>query len=120
VSWTGYNDGTVCIDPPCEEQIGPAYGPWDDGVFLSDGSTNWFLGTRTFFGQLPPGGGYYPDGAFQVPSNLLPGLYGVKIWIGYVPGVPSGKIVERNENDNAFIVQGVVTVLPSLSLTVSA
>jgi hypothetical protein len=116
VSWAGDNNDIVCIDPPCPEQIGRAYGPWDDGVFLVSGSTNWFLGTGTFTGQLPPGGGYYSQRAFQIPSNMPPGLYGVKIWIDYVPGVPGGKIVEINENNNTFIVQAAVTVLPSLSL----
>jgi hypothetical protein len=120
VNWTGDNNATLCPDPPlggCPELIGPACCSWDDGVFLVNGSTNWFLGTQPFAGYIPPGGQYYAQATFQVPPNIPPGIYGVKVWIDYVPGVNGGQLIEVNENNNAFTVQNAVTVLPSLSLS---
>lgn len=119
VNWPGANNGTFCIpeDPFCFDIFGPAYGPWDDAVFLFDNSTNRLLGTATFAGWLPPHGGYRQQATFAVPLDLRPGVYGVEIRIDYLPGTNTGHVVEQNELNNTDRISRAVTVLPRLSFT---
>ncbi len=119
VNWSGANNGTYCIpeDPYCPEFFGPAFGPWEDAVFLFNDSTSWLLGTATFGGYLLPHGGYDLQGSFQIPLDLPPGVYGVEIRIDYLDGNDEGRILEHNTQNNADRVPGAVTVLPRPSFT---
>jgi hypothetical protein len=117
VWWKGYNNATACIDPPCAERFGPAFGPWQDAIFLYNSATNILLGTAGFNGSLPIGGGYTNQASFLIATDTPPGLYGIQVWIDYLPGNTNGAVAEQNEQNNTARLPALLTVLPRLSIT---
>ena len=103
VTWSGANNGTICLDPPfgppeCPEVFGPAYAPWNDALFLSN-DTTWdtgdvLLGLVEAARSLPADGGYSASAAFPVPVDIAPGEYRLIVYIDYLAGQQSGRISE--------------------------
>lgn len=118
VHWRGHNNATACVpEIQCVERFGPASGPWQDGVFLFNDTTNFLIGNSTFSGSLAIGGAYTNQGSFVIPTNTTPGLYGVEIRIDYLAGNTNGAVREQDETNNVGRVPNLVAVLPRLSFT---
>jgi hypothetical protein len=119
VHWKGYNNSTVCIPefPPCVERFGPAFGPWQDAVFLFSSATNFLLGTSGFSGSLATGSAYTNQGSFLIPPDTAPGLYGIEIRIDYQAGNTNGVVAEQNEGNNTARIVNLLNVRPPLAIT---
>jgi hypothetical protein len=96
VTWTGANNDTF----PVPGGFGPAYGPWDDGIFLTDSSTNILIGTAQFTGVLTHGQSYNRTMDFTIPTYLPDGTYRVAVKIDYNPTNSAGRVAEANEGNN--------------------
>ncbi|MBN2476038.1 MAG: Ig-like domain-containing protein [Pirellulales bacterium] len=115
VAWTVSNNAVFGIpeEPPLPF-FGPAHGPWDEAVFLSEDGTwdadDLLLGTATFDGVLMPGEGARFEETFQVPEDLAPGDYHVIAYADYVAGDPAGQVEEWNEENNWDVARGTLHV----------
>lgn len=120
LNWLVENNSTWCIDPPCVEFFGPAYGPWQEAVFLSINTIpdtgDILLGTVTFNGVLQPGGAHEVNTQFQVPSDCPPGNYRVIVYGDYVAGQPEGQVEEVDETNNWDDCSEVLRVVSPLLL----
>ncbi len=115
------NNGTVCIpEIPCEEEFGPAYGPWQEAVLLSTDAApdaeDILLGTFTFNGVLQPNGSHEVNTQFQVPSDCPPGNYRVIVYADYVAGQPEGQVEETKETNNWDDCPGTLRVMSFLKV----
>jgi hypothetical protein len=115
------NNATVCIPEfPCEEIFGPAYGPWQEAVFLSIDSVpdpeDILLGTVSFNGVLQPGGAHEVDMQFQIPGDCPTGNYKVIVYGDYVDGQPEGQVQEHKETNNWDACNGRLGIISHLLL----
>lgn len=96
VIWKGINNDTY----PIPGGFGPAYGPWEDGIFLTNGSTNILIGTAGFTGVLTHGQYYDQTVDFVIPNHVPDGTYRIFVKIDYVSTNSAGRVIEANEENN--------------------
>lgn len=107
------NNGTLCIPGPCPEQFGPAYGPWEEAVFIRNTQTaeHILLGTIPFTGVLNPHEVHEGLAYFQVPGDCPPGTYQVIVHGDYDPNDPNGRVSETDEENNREWLSASLTIV---------
>jgi len=117
LTWSVFNNGTMCLPGfPCDEEFGPAHGPWHEAAILSEDSKpdnrDILLGKITFNGILQPSEGHPMQTQFQIPPDCPPGSYNVIVYADYLAGHKDGQIAEADETNNWAACEDKLTVLP--------
>ena len=110
VNWKVCANSAIGIpEMPPPPQFPPAYGPWDDGVYLSSNSTldpcDILIGSNTYTGTLYAGQQYSTGGQFQIPPGLAEGTYYVILYTDHMH-----VLSENSETNNYTAAQATLTV----------
>ena len=112
VNWCDSANARVGIfELPTVPQPDPAYGPWQDAVFLSENRAwdtgDTLIGIATFDGVLYAGQPHGYTETFQIPFDILHGYYTVIVYADYFDNLH-----ERDETNNWENCSETLTIVP--------